>query len=308
MPLDFNDSRIKGNIVLKGLFLILITCYSLSGQAQAPLINVMTLNAEWLWTPFDGKAEGTSFNKGDMSKSEYQKEVRFYADIVLRHDVHMLTISEIENAAVARDIAERLGPHWHVYFKQGRDTATGQDVAILSRLESHNARPSEANDYGFPAGYVAGYKKPKRLSKLVGVHVNLAESSTGLTSLNILTSHFLSKRNESPAKRAKRWMQAEALVNAANRQPVAQATIVAGDLNDWVRSKTLQTLQDKLRLKSVLTDCRKRSDAADIKKNVRSEYSVDHILFRGLKCIDHYFVDLKDYSDHPGLIARFVAQ
>lgn len=252
-------------------------------------LRVASLNAEWLWTPHDNSVDGSRFNKGDPSESAYANELRFYAGLINQHKVRVLAISEIENEQVAREFAAQLGGDWFVAFRQGRDTATGQDVAILSNL----GEPLLVTDFGFPAGEVDGYK-PKRLSKVVGMLVEFDQRRIG-----VITAHFLSKRNDSPKKAAKRLMQAKAMVKAHASFEDVDAVIILGDFNDFRSSPVIKTLERETKAKNAQVAC----DRDSIKENKR--YMIDHILFRGLHCSHVLTIDLQSFSDHPLLIAEF---
>jgi hypothetical protein len=126
-----------------GVFLPLNTHADSGTNHPSSFINgftIATLNTEWLWTPYDGKADGSRFNKGDMSPKAYSKELEFYRSLVSRHQIDILVVSEIENKQVAREMAEAFGSPWKHFFIQGRDTATGQDVGVLSRLPAISGR------------------------------------------------------------------------------------------------------------------------------------------------------------------------
>jgi len=269
------------------LLIVLLSFWSAFATAE---LRVMTLNAEWLWTPFDHKVDGSKFNKGDMSESGYLAEISFYAALVKQHRIQVLAISEIENALVAAHIAGKLGGKWRAYFKQGRDTATGQDVAILSNLELVKG---SVTDFHFPSGTIEGSNKSKRLSKLVGAQF-WVESAGVKKKVGVITSHFLSKRNDSKAKSNKRQRQAVALIKAVNiLRKETDKIIVMGDFNDFLHSPTLAILRDQQRLSSVKVGL------------VGAKYRIDHILYQGLLEKQSQLIDLKNYSDHDALMTEF---
>jgi endonuclease/exonuclease/phosphatase family metal-dependent hydrolase len=251
--------------------------------------RVATLNAEWLWTPHDGRVDGARFNKGDPSESAYTQELRFYAGLLHQYDVDVLALSEIENEQVAEEFAAQLGGEWVASFRQGRDTATGQDVAILSKL----GKPVLITDFGFPSGMVEGYK-PKRLSKVLGIILEVDARKVGF-----VTAHLLSKRNDSPNKSAKRMMQAHAIVKAHNSFENVDAVVLLGDFNDYRSSPVLKTLEKETQTSNVLTAC----ERYDITENRR--YMIDHILFKGVRCKQAFTLDMQSFSDHPMLVAEF---
>ena len=277
--------------------LFLIFCLSLSSLVAASELNVMSINTEWLWTPHDHQVDGGRYNKGDMSAKDYHKEISFYASVIQNQSIDILAVSEIENAIVADDLAKAFGSSWKAYFKQGRDTATGQDVAILSKLESVLG---SLTDFGFPSGQLSGFfDKKKRLSKVVGVQFWLgSNSSSRKKKVGVITAHFLSKRKDNLKKSRNRQRQAHALVKAMSQfiQEV-DYLIVLGDFNDFIDSKTLFILMNKYALNS--------AEPAELKTKKRRSWRIDHILYHQLKLKKFKTIDLKQYSDHDAVFASF---
>ncbi len=262
-------------------------------------IRVMALNTEWLWTPYDGQVDGSKYNHGDMSKESYLDEVRFYASLVRKHKIDILAVSEIENQYVAKDLANHIGGAWNSYFVQGRDTATGQDLALLSHLD---VVKGSVTHFGFPCGKVKQAKKRKCLSKIIGARFYLTKEQK--ESVRVISSHFLSKRKGSKAKTLKRQSQALALVKASKQDSSLffgkkdEKLIVLGDFNDIYESKVINILRKKGGLHGAL-DC----PQGDTKTNKRRLSSIDHILFSGLRCTKEYAVSTGKYSDHNAVIS-----
>jgi exonuclease III len=263
-------------------------------------LNVMTINTEWLWSPYDRHVDGDRFNKGDMPAVKYEEELTFYATQIKQNAIHVLAVSEIENHSVADDLARSFGVGWRAYFKQGRDTATGQDVAILSNL-----KPVEGSltDFGFPEGQLPRFlDKKKRLSKVVGVQFWF-QTGQSKKKVGVITSHFLSKRKDSKKKAQNRHRQAYALVKAMDEfVNNTDSLIVLGDFNDYISSNTLAVLMDKNHLLSAEVMINKMNKSKPNKQALRR---IDHILYRNLQIKDFKIVNLMKYSDHDGVLARF---
>jgi len=267
--------------------------------AQAEL-NVMTINTEWLWTPYDRQIDGGRFNKGDMTAAKYEKELKFYSSLIEKKTVHILAVSEIENRLVANDLAKAFGSDWKAYFKQGRDTATGQDVAILSNLDPVKGA---LTDFGFPAGQLPGFfGKQKRLSKVVGMQF-WSNPGKSKKKIGVITSHFLSKRKENKKKYQNRHRQAYALVKAMDTFITeSDSLIVLGDFNDFIHSETLTILMKKHQLLSAEMMINKLNNIPPSKQTLQR---IDHILYQNLKVKKINIIDLKKYSDHDGIFAQF---
>jgi exonuclease III len=278
---------------------IFIFLFFTASFSQAEL-SVMTINTEWLWSPYDKQVDGSRFNKGDMSKAKYEAELAFYTSQIKQNSIQILAVSEIENHSVANDLALSFGSSWRAYFKQGRDTATGQDVAILSNLEPVKG---SLTDFGFPTGQLPRFlDKGKRLSKVVGVQFWFM-SGLSKKKIGVITSHFLSKRKENKKKLQNRQRQAYALVKAIDEFiDDSDSLIVLGDFNDYISSTTLAILMEKNQLLSAEVMINKTKKNTLNNKALRR---IDHILYRNLNIKKFKIVNLLKHSDHDGVVAQF---
>ncbi|TNC80167.1 MAG: hypothetical protein C9356_15470 [Oleiphilus sp.] len=276
------------------LFLCLLALNAGGTEERVNRLGVLSINAEWLWTPNDGNVDGEVVRVREPGPERYQAELIFYKDLIRRTGAGIVALSEIENEQVATDLAQLLGSPWRAYFKQGRDTATGQDVAILTSLP---VPPESVTDFGFPAGRLPGDRKGKRLSKVLGLQVVLQDKERNQEKIHIdiLTAHLLSKRNDSVSKRRNRLRQSHALLSILSG--LSDRVLLVGDLNDFLDSPVLQLLLQKGEMESVLAVCPKRP--------ANGHDYIDHILFRGVRCLNSRMIPLKPYSDHPAAYAEF---
>lgn len=273
---------------------LLATLFAANVCAQDSTLAVLSLNTEWLWTPHDGSVDGEVVRVREPTADEYLAELTFYRNLIQRARVQVVALSEIENAQVAHDLAKLLGAPWQAYFKQGRDTATGQDVALLSSLP---VQQSSVTHFNFPAGRIPGDKRQKRLSKILGIRVVLDQNAPPKKArfVDIITTHLLSKRNDNARKSKDRLRQGHALLQvlASSSGPV----VLMGDLNDVLYSPVLTLLIEQGNLLSVLNRCRDHPASP--------EHTIDHILYRGLQCQRSRMIPMSPYSDHPAAYAEF---
>lgn len=270
------------------ILILLLAMLAPCTHAQTPL-RVMALNAEWLWTPHDGKADGDQVRQHDPSAQDYARELDFYVSLIRQHEVSLVALSEIEHGEVAADLAKRLGAPWQSHFMQGRDTATGQDVAILSRIV---VIPGSVTTLDFPEGRLPGDKKGKRLSKFLALQLDLDGQKVG-----ILTAHLLSRRNDNAKKTLDRKRQAQAMVDAIRQmRQLTSRIIVLGDMNATQNTDELEILRDKGSLQVAEQIC------ANIRANPPRS-TVDQVLFEGFTCRDYQRIDLETFSDHQAIVA-----
>lgn len=290
------------SVFWKILLLVLILNSYCSADVRA-----MTLNTEWLWTPFDNKVDGSIKRLRDMSEREYLEEIRFYAAQIKARSIDVVALSEIENEQVATELVRKLNGHsgsdWKVYFKQGRDIATGQDVAIISSLPYVEG---SLTDFNFPAGFITGEGKAKKLSKVVGAQFWITHAEHK-QKLGVITAHLLSKRNENKKKATNREKQALGLKQAIESfRENSDALIVMGDFNDYLSSSTLNIILDKQL--STYKSCENFSSQLKAKENKRWLRHIDHLLYSGLICQGQYKLDLQKFSDHPAIYGEFIYQ
>lgn len=266
---------------------------SLTDSSDSPPLKAITINTEWLWTPHDGRVDGEINRLGDMSPKAYESELRFYTELIQSTGANIVALQEIENESVANDLVSLLGKSWQTYFKQGRDTATGQDVAIISSLQPL----SHATNFGFVKGYVKGQKKGKRLSKVVGVAFEHPSSQQPIW---VVTTHWLSQRNETRKKHLNRRKQADALVRSLSNLPQRSALIILGDFNVLPNSLEMQWLSNKLSLSYGYETCGKSTG-----NRLNNKPIIDQILFRNLRCNSYTRHDLGKHSDHDAVSVVF---
>ncbi len=287
---------------------IMLLVFALSSFSYAEF-RAMTINTEWLWTPFDKKVDGSLKHLRDMSEADYLEELGFYAAQIQARSIDVVALNEIENEQVADELVRELnkqsnkevGLKWQSYFKQGRDTATGQDVAIISRLPYVEG---SLTDFDFPAGFIAGAGKAKKLSKIVGAQFWINDVNSK-KKLGVITAHLLSKRHENKKKATNREKQALGVKKAIERfRNDSDALILMGDFNDYLNSSTLAIIIDK-RL-STYKDCANFSVDANAKERKRWLRHIDHLLYSGLNCLGQYKLDLQNFSDHPAIYAEFI--
>lgn len=188
-------------------------------------MTFVSLNTEWLWDdsePHEGQIIGTPDNPAVPTAKEYQLEAYAIAKTIEQLDADVVGLIEVENQAVVDTIASHLSDHWSVVFVKGRDSYTGQDVAILTRLQVLAGTASNLADY---YGESKDGVVRKRPSKILGV---------GLQDKNkriyVMVSHLISKRASNDKKR---YAQADAIRKAMlDQYGKYHHYVVLGDLND----------------------------------------------------------------------------
>ncbi len=206
------------------LCLLLAACRPLATEdhrAASDRLVLMAWNAEFLWDgrpPEEGKIDFEW--RGSPEKAE--AHMADLAAVVRKHDPDILHLSEVENLRALETFNDKFLAEsgYRAYFVPGTDTATGQDVALLSRVElesigrdSRRGRSGSVRK-GVSKHYVATLRAGDLRLGLVGVH--------------------LLARPHQESRVADREAQADAVRGMA-RELVegGRSVVVWGDLNDF---------------------------------------------------------------------------
>ena len=182
---------------------------------------LMAWNVEFLW---DGRSpeEGKIDFEWKGSPEVAEAHMADVAAIVKAYDPDILHLSEVENERALDTFNRKFlaDSGYRAYFVPGTDTATGQDVALLSRLELEDiSRDSRRGRSG-------------STRKGVSKHY-VATLSAGDLRLGLVGIHLLARPHEA-SRVAKREAQADAVRGMARELAEdGRAVIVWGDFNDF---------------------------------------------------------------------------
>lgn len=204
----------------------------------------MTLNAEFLW---DGIApeEGSADFPWKDSQTEAEEHMRAVADLIIRANPDVINLVEVENLQSITRLNDLFlaGRGYRPFFAQGADTSTGQDVALLTRIDPDGNAIRYDNRMG-QSGSVN-----KRVSKDY-----VADLTIGTTRISLIGLHFLAFPLQE-TRRLQRQAQADAIRAMARERAAAGAEVVVlGDFNDYDET-TLDHI-DSLPISTVLRDIR----------------------------------------------------
>jgi len=218
-----------------------LTCYVLFlltiFSSNASALTFMTFNTHWFWDdkkPDEGRVI-KNIDKTFRSKAYVDIKAFTIANLILNSNADIVGLTEIENQNILKLIQRYLPTEWEIAFKEGRDTFTGQDVGILSRLPINKTSITS-----FPniSGEHEGIKK--KPSKVLGLSFTHEDQT-----YYIVLAHLLSKKNNSIEKDNKRAAQANAISKIVkDKISKYNHIIVMGDLNDTPGSQTLKELRN----------------------------------------------------------------
>ncbi|MFT6903875.1 MAG: endonuclease/exonuclease/phosphatase family metal-dependent hydrolase [Oleiphilaceae bacterium] len=273
-----------------GIFLLLI----LSVNASA--LTVMEINTEWMWDdnfPHSGRLVGTDIKP--PTRSEYQSELSYYASIINENKADVVALIEIEGCHVAEDllrIVNKGSNNYGLACRKGRDTFTGQDVAVITTL-----RINKSSIDTFPT--IKVHYKGKRIgpSKVLGF---VAKDNKGKDHI-IIATHLISKRGNNDGKRLAQAQAISLARQLMHQSYKTDSAIILGDLNDTPGSETLNELTSG---EYPLTNPYKKKVCS---YTYRGKCSlIDHILVtRNLSGGKLDYIEMpKKYSDHNALVYK----
>ena len=190
-------------------------------RADATRLVLMNLNAEFLWdgeAPEEGKIDFAW--KGSPEKAA--AHMADIAEIILAQDPDIVHLAEVENLRALETLNHRFlaDSGYRPYFVEGTDTATGQDVALLSRVTIDTmTRDSRRGHSG---------STRKGVSKHYVATLTVGDLRLGLVGIHLLARP--SKQNRVGPREA----QADAVRRmASDLIEDGRSVIVWGDFNDF---------------------------------------------------------------------------
>jgi predicted extracellular nuclease len=213
---------------------VLLVAILLLVSASASSLTIMEINTEFLWdykAPHDGQ-----LIKGSKipTKTQYQNELQYYKTMIEDENADIVGLIEIEGCHIAKDLSLTLSGDWEVACKKGRDTYTGQDVAIITKYKVlPNTIDNHKNSY---AKMQAGSKAGKKIRPSKALSVVIAN---GRKTFLVTIAHLISKRGDNDAKRLAQASAISITHKALHEKYKTSSQIILGDLNDTPDSPVL---------------------------------------------------------------------
>ena len=199
------------------------TSGNVPSTAPAPTgIRLATFNTEFLFDGLDGEGQASFAWKGDPVLARAHRDA--VGEVIRMIDVDVLMLQEVENLGVIEMLIEEslAGMGYRAYLVDGRDSFTGQDVGLLSRLPVDEVGRTDERVT------VPGTRQPYGVSKNLWARLDLGGVPTTLIGV-----HFLA-RPDDVERKPRRETQAEVIRRLVEAEMDAgRAVAVLGDLNDF---------------------------------------------------------------------------
>jgi hypothetical protein len=221
------------------------TCNVPSGgdrRTDKSVVRVGNFNLAWL---FDGVNDPSG---SPWTSTTAPQHIQKVAEQILRTDVDVLAVHEVEQCSVLASLLTSLGPAYKFYLVPGTDTATGQNSALITKIDPLGPVTRSEARVSFP---VPGSGCGSTVTGDSGVskHGVVTIAASNFT-FDFVFAHFKSGGQTTDCLQR----EAQASVVAGNLLRPGVATILSGDFNDWDAtfvdaegntgtSKTLSTLK-----------------------------------------------------------------
>lgn len=236
----------KCSIVLALILLLTSSVRSDDRRTDKTMLVIMTLNGEFLWDGVDPE-EGQVDFPWKSSQTEAEDHMSKVAEIIIRSNPDIVNMVEVESVTALQTFNQKFlsGRGYVAYLTQGKDTFTGQDVGLLTRIDPDNI-PIKYDDRVGHSGTVN-----KSVSKNY-----VARFTIGNLKVSLIGLHFLAIPL-SETRKLERQAQADAIRSIAIEERTAGfIPVVLGDFNDYDGETFSRDHIDSMPISTVLSSIR----------------------------------------------------
>lgn len=240
---------VLSHLPLKKWWMIIVIFVLLSGSSwgedrriDKSKLVIMTLNAEFLW---DGVApeEGQADFPWKFSQIEAEEHMQEIAQIIIQNNPDIVNLVEVENLNALTTFNNNFldGRGYRPYLSNGKDTYTGQDMALLTRIDPEG-NAIERDDRNGQSGSVR-----KSVSKNYYTTISLGNNKLFIIGLHLLARPLQEDR------RLAREAQADAIRSIAlEKQCQNCSLVIMGDFNDYDGEEKSRDHIDSMPITNVL--------------------------------------------------------
>jgi len=245
-------------------------CPNISGYPEDRRKNknkfrIIQYNVEWLFIDYNSESNCPGYGCSWINQSEAEIHMNYVANVVNELEPDLINFCEVEGCDELNILKDYLDGSYKSYLKQGTDSATGQNVGMLTRLDPIKNLYRTENRYNYPIpGSLCGYTGTG--STGVSKHY-ITEFKINEIDIALIAAHLIAIPTDS-SRCAQREGQASVL------QPIIMdyinkkyEVIMLGDFNDF-DSEILDLNSNK-----------PKSQVLDIFKGIKGEYAGKYNLY-----------------------------
>ncbi|GLE02248.1 hypothetical protein PINS_up011088 [Pythium insidiosum] len=205
-------------------------------------LTYSTYNTEFLFLVGYGQLNCPGSDCKWTNEDEARQHIKQVAQIIRKLDADIVQMTEVEDCAVLGAVIQELAVlgdrSYKPYMVKGTDTATGQNVGLITRVDPVGDVQRTDKSVSLPVSEskcpsASGYSKSKSVAKNLFATFRVSGFSKPIT---VVGAHFMA--NPTDKKRCfEREGQATVIASVATDAAAAgNHVIISGDLNDWSRS------------------------------------------------------------------------
>ena len=195
-------------------------------------LRLVQYNVEWLFIDYYSSANCPGSGCSWSNTSVAQSHMSYVADTIKYLDPDIINLCEVEGCDELNMLKEQLDSTYNTYLKQGTDTATGQNVGMLTRIDPliNLYRSEEKVSYPI-VGTQCG---ETTASGTAGVTKHyITEFNLGGMKVAMIGAHLLAIPTD-PSRCVQREAQAQVLQNIVSLYIENEYEIILlGDMNDY---------------------------------------------------------------------------
>lgn len=285
----------------KSFFSILLVllgglCYATDTQCPDPMsydnigdrrtdkssLKLMQYNVEWLFLDYYGAADCPGDGCSWKNETEAEIHMNYVKTAIANVNPDIINFCEVEGCDELQVLQEDLSSGYNPYLLKGTDTATGQNVGMLTRIDPKTSLNRTGMKYDYPVeGSMCNYTG----NGTTGVSKHyISEFLINDVNIVIIAAHLIAFPTDK-ARCSKREAQATILQVVINEYfEKGYEVIMMGDFNDY--DDIVKDLNDDTPNSMVL----------DILKGISGDYSGNYLLHSAASLIrqDERFTEWYD--------------
>jgi len=229
-------------------------------------MRIVQYNVEWLFIDYNSEANCPGYGCTWVNQSEAQTHMNYVANVISDLNPDFINFCEIEGCDELNMLKDKLGDSYMPYLKKGTDSATGQNVGFLSRIDPVISLYRTEVRYNYPIpGSKCGYTGA---SSSTGVSKHyITEFEFGGMQVAVIAAHLIAIPTDS-SRCAQREGQASILQEVIMSYIKEDyEVIMLGDFNDY-DAEVLDINNDK-----------PKSQVLDILKGFTGDYAGKYELY-----------------------------
>ena len=195
-------------------------------------LRLVQYNVEWLFIDYNSAADCPGNNCPWHNVSEANIHLSYVSNVLRTLQPDILNLCEVEGCDELNMVISQLDPSYRAYLKQGTDTATGQNVGMITRIDPLINLYRTENRISYPIpGSQCGYTGTPSTSG-VSKHYITEFKINGIY-IAMIGAHLVAYPTDH-SRCAQREAQAQVLQNIiVDYIKKGYEIIVSGDMNDF---------------------------------------------------------------------------